>query len=171
MTASPATEDEATPDPLQVPSNIVDALLAETVLFGRRNLETGGFFVADTDGIVRALALAGKHGVTRGLGRFAVSGAVLENICEWAADRGLFVAALVHTHKRNAKMSIIDRESGFRVEGFCSVIVPSFADPPSRLQEWGWCEFAGERWVPYTPGVAVANERGDIVTVDESGVR
>jgi hypothetical protein len=182
MTAGPVSmsreSDDAEPaaPPLRLPANIADALLAQTVAFGRRDLETGGFLLigADDDdpgGTVQALALAGDHGVERGWGRFTVSGAVLENMCEWAADNELRAAALVHTHKRTAGMSWIDRESGFRVDGFRSVIVPWFTNPPPTPNAWGWYVFRDNDWQRDQPGQIVPGDHGRVVVIDERGVR
>lgn len=161
--------------PLRLPANIVDALLSATVAFGQRDLETGGFLLADDHDVVQALALAGESGVDRHWGLFTVSGAVLERVCEWAAEQNLRVTALVHTHQGRASMSRTDRNNGFRVDSFRSVIIPSFARPPTALAEWGWYVFEHGDWHLDRPGEvigeSVTSGSGRIIVVDEGGVR
>lgn len=161
--------------PLRLSTNIVDALLSATVTFGQHDLETGGFLLADDHDIVHALALVGDSGVERSWGLFTVSGAVVERVCEWAAEQNLRVTALVHTHRRGAGMSRTDRNNGFRVDTFRSIIIPAFASPPTALADWGWYVFAHGDWHPDRPGELVDASRtaspGRVIVVDEDGVR
>lgn len=161
--------------PLRLPANIVDVLLSATFAYGRHDLETGGFLLADSDDVVLALALTGESGVARNRGLFMVSGAVVETVCEWASEERLRVAALVHTHKGRAVMSRTDRNNGFRVDSFRSVIIPSFANPPTALTEWGWYLFKHGSWHPDRPGELIGESEtpgsGRVIVVDEHGVR
>ena len=163
------------PAPLRLPANIVDALLSATVAFGQHDLETGGFLLADEQDVVQALALTGQLGVERNWGLFMVSGAVVEHVCEWAAQQNLRVASLVHTHKGHARMSRTDQHNGFRVDSFRSVIIPSFANPPSALSEWGWYVFDHGDWHVDQPGELIGERDthapGRVIVVDEHGVR
>lgn len=161
--------------PLRLPTSIIEALLSATVTFGRHDLETGGFLLADDHDVVQALALAGESGVERSWGLFMVSGAVVERVCEWAAEQNLRVTALVHTHQRGAHMSMTDRNNGFRVDGFRSVIIPSFANPPRALADWGWNVFEHGDWHPDRPGELndefATSTPARVIIADESGVR
>lgn len=161
--------------PLRLPTNIVEGLLSAALEFGQQDLETGGFLLADDQDVVRALALTGERGIERHWGLFVVSGAVVEQVCQWAADHDLRVASLVHTHKRSAHMSKTDRNNGFRVEGFRSVIIPSFANPPTTLASWGWYVFENGNWRLDRPGELIGepatDENGQVVVIDEQGVR
>jgi hypothetical protein len=169
-----STVGEVSP-PLRLPANILDALLAATVAFGRHDQETGGFLLADDQDVVRALALTGESGIERHRGLFMVSGVVVERVCEWAAGENLRVAALVHTHKGHAGMSRTDRNNGFRVDGFRSVIIPSFANPPTAPIQWGWYAFEHGDWHLDHPGELIdeSDTAGSacVIVVDEDGVR
>lgn len=184
MTALPGTGPESgeidslfeqMPPPLRMPANVVDALLSATSDFGQHDMETGGFLLADDLDVVQAVTLAGESGVERHRGLFRVSGPVVEHVCEWAAEQTLRVAALVHSHRGRASMSRTDRNNGFRVDSFRSVIIPSFVNPPKALTEWGWYVFEQGEWHLDHPGeltdVTHSAGPGRVMVVDEDGVR
>jgi hypothetical protein len=86
----------------------VNALISDATTFGARGLETGGFLLAPrTDPVgpnpaVTAVAVAGGAGIERDRDRFQVSERALDRIFTFADDRGLWIPAMLHSHRSGA---------------------------------------------------------------------
>ncbi len=150
----------------------VAAIVAEVGRYGSAGVETGGFLLVSRDNseVTAAVALAGTAGITRRSDQFVISGTVVDLLSEWADDRGLRVVAQLHSHRRAAFLSPIDRRGGVRVDGFISAVIPTFRTPPASPHAWSWFVFTAGLWQPRPPFVTVA---GDIetMTFDEDGIR
>jgi hypothetical protein len=157
---------------LTMPAGAVEDLVVHIGEYGRRGLETGGFLLATAadPATITTVALAGRKGILRGPGRFVVSGLAVDVLSEWAEEDDLRIIAGVHSHGGAARLSLIDEESGYRVEGFTSIVVPRFARPPADPSSWGWYRFTADIWRPRMHG-ATRPDPGLTITFDEDGVR
>lgn len=157
---------------LTVPGGAVEELVGHVGEYGRCGLETGGFFLASAadPSTITTIAVAGTKGVRRGPDRFVVSGLAVDILSEWAEENDLRIVSTVHSHAGAPRLSLIDEQSGYRVEGFASVVVPRFASPPADPSAWGWYRFARGIWRPTMHGVT-RPDPGVTVRFDEDGVR
>ncbi len=157
---------------LSLSNRAVTALTDEVKRYGIEGLETGGFLMASVDGeVVSAVALAGVSGILRRPDLFQISERALDRLFTFADDHGLSIPVQFHSHRFGAHMSRTDALHGLRVEGFISTIVPSFADPPSDVAEWGWWEFRDGAWETYPPAPIQVRSLDLIVEFDADGVR
>lgn len=155
-----------------LPDGTVEDLVSHIGWYGRLGVETGGFLLAAAvdPAAVTMVALAGVKGIVRGPGRFVVSGLAVDILSEWAEGHDLRIIAGIHSHGGAARLSLIDQESGFRVEGFTSIVVPRFAVPPTDPSHWGWYRFTLGSWRDRTRGTT-RPDPGITVIFDEDGVR
>lgn len=155
-----------------LPAGAVDDLVLHIEEYGRRGVETGGFLLASAadPATITTVALAGAKGILRGPGRFVVSGLAVDILSEWAEEEDLRIIAGLHSHGGAARLSLIDKESGFRVEDFTSVVVPRFAAPPTDPSHWGWYRFTLGLWRVRMHGTT-RPDPGVTVIFDEDGVR
>lgn len=127
-----------------IPVGGVAALADAAAVFGARGLETGGFLLAPRadpdDGYpaVTAVALAGDAGITRDRDMFQVSERALARIFTFADDHGLWIPAMVHSHRAAAFVSATDQRHGLSADGFVSAVIPRYASPPRDPASWGW---------------------------------
>jgi hypothetical protein len=159
-----------------IPTAGVTALIGEATAFGARGLETGGFLLAlragspDATPVVTAVALAGDAGIMRDCDLFQVSERALDRIFTFANDRGLWIPALLHSHRAGAFLSATDQRYGLCVDGFVSAVIPRYSSPPRSLARWGWWRFESGRWRGAAPGRTVEGAAA-ILRFDEGGVR
>ena len=158
------------PSMLILPRAAVEAITRDVRGYGRRELETGGFLLLPIDAdIVSMVALAGEHGVVRRRDSFQISERALDRLFTFADDRDLWAPIQFHSHEAGAFLSRIDVDHGLRVEGFTSVVVPAYRDPPTDIRLWGWWRFTQGRWAR-TNGARVADCAVELVRFDEEGV-
>lgn len=164
--------DQRAATALTLPAGALEDLVQHIGEYGRRGLETGGFLLAPAadPATITTVALTTTKGILRGADRFVVSGLAVDVLSEWAEDGDLRIIAGVHSHGRDAQLSLIDEESGYRVEGFTSVVVPQFARPPADPSSWGWYRFTLGIWRPTAQG-AIRSDPGITMTFDEDGVQ
>jgi hypothetical protein len=169
---SPAKADQRAVAAATLPAGTAEDLVSHIGCYGRLGVETGGFLLAAAvdPAAVTMVALAGAKGIVRGPDRFVVSGLAVDILSEWAEQDDLRIVAGVHSHAGAARLSLIDQESGFRVEGFTSIVVPRFAAPPTDPSHWGWYRFTLGSWRDRMPGTT-RPDPGVTVIFDEDGVR
>ena len=159
-----------------IPAAAAAALAAEAAAFGARGLETGGFLLtsraAPDDGYpsVTAIALAGDAGIDRHRDMFQVSERALARLFTFADGHGLWIPAMLHSHRDAAFLSATDERHGLRADGFVSVVIPRYASPPGDPASWGWWRFESGRWLDAPPG-RTAGEAAAVLRFDEGGVR
>jgi hypothetical protein len=159
-----------------IPAAGVTALIRETTAFGVRGLETGGFLLApradlaDANPAVTAVALAGGAGIVRDRDLFQVSERALDRIFTFADDQGLWIPALLHSHRASAFLSATDQRHGLGVDGFVSAVIPRYSSPSRDLARWGWWRFDSGRWRRAVPG-RTADGTAEVLRFDEGGVR
>jgi hypothetical protein len=159
-----------------IPAAGVTALISEAMTFGARGLETGGFLLAPRtaraglDPAITAVALAGDAGIARDRDLFQVSGHALDRIFNFADDHGLWIPAMLHSHRVGAFLSATDQRHGLGVDGFISVVIPWYSSPPQDLTRWGWWRFESGRWRHAAWGRATPGE-AEILRFDEGGIR
>ncbi len=157
---------------LSLSHRAVAALTDEVRRYGVEGLETGGFLMASVNSeVVGAVALAGLSGIVRRPDLFQISERALDRLFTFADDGGLWIPIQFHSHRFGAHLSRTDALHGLRVEGFISTIVPSFANPPSDVAEWGWWEFRDGSWETYPPAPIQVCKLDAAVEFDEDGVR
>lgn len=154
---------------LEVADSVVRTLLEETAIWGARGVETGAFLLRDQDSPACCVALAAATGVVRHPDLFTISGRAIAELFSWADDHRMRIAAQVHSHRRGALLSRTDLEHGFSVRGFISAVIPFFAAPPRRIEQWGWWQFDGA-WQPVRAPLVTAGDLR-LVRFDEEGVR
>ncbi|MGE3449036.1 MAG: hypothetical protein AB7H92_15820 [Microbacteriaceae bacterium] len=146
-----------------------DAVVAHVHSHGQTGVESGGFLVNDDTGRVVVVACAGTTGISRSWGLFRISGAALDRLFTWCEDRDQTIGAMFHSHEHMAFLSMTDREHGLNVRGMTSVVLPSFAKPPSDPAAWAWFVYDGSDWVPLDPW-PLSSTGVSVVTFDEDGV-
>jgi proteasome lid subunit RPN8/RPN11 len=159
------------PDAIKVPVQALDRIIEEVRTFGLRHLETGGFFMmARNTATVSIVACAGDVGIVRRDNLFQISERALDRLFTFADEGGLWAPVQFHSHPGRAFLSRADKEHGLCAEGFISVVIPTFGDPPRDITHWGWWRFDGGRWVTATPA---STGPCDVRTVwfDEDGFR
>jgi proteasome lid subunit RPN8/RPN11 len=156
---------------LILPNTILEPLNAHIRSYGVDDAEAGAFLLGPySQPIADVLVFAEGVGVERSRGLFRVSGKAVEQLFAWADEHDLRVWGQVHSHPRGSFLSDTDETYGFRVRGFLSAVVPNYANPPDRPEDWGWWTFDGAAWVEAeAAAVAVADAR--IYRFDETGVR
>ena len=158
-----------------IPAPGVTALIREATVFGARDLETGGFLLAqraDPSGAhttVTAVALAGDAGVVRDRDLFQISERALDRIFTFADDQGLWIPALLHSHRASAFLSATDQRYGLGADGFVSAVIPEYSSPPRNLARWGWWRFESGRWRGAAPGRTAAGTV-EVLRFDEGGI-
>ena len=158
-------------DRLRIPASAIEAIGDEVLAFGSRDVETGGFVMAARDGdTVSIVAVAGNTGIVRRGNLFVMSELALDRIFTFADDRQMWIPAQFHSHRLGAFLSETDKEHGLRVDGFISVVIPTYSDPPRDVARWGWWRFGAGRWRTIEPG-GIAGGQVDVVRFDEDGVR
>jgi hypothetical protein len=161
---------------IRIPAVGVAALIGEATTFGARGLETGGFLLAPrtatvgANPAVAAVALAGDTGISRGRDMFQVSGHALDRIFTFADDHGLWIPALLHSHRAGALLSATDQRHGLGVDGFISAVIPEYSGPPRDLARWGWWRFESGRWCGAAPGRTTGGTV-EVLRFDEGGIR
>lgn len=160
---------------ITIPVAGVTAVVDETVAFGARDLETGGFLLvprassAERDTLVSAIALAGDVGIVRRRDVFQISAPALDRIFTFADDHDMWIPVQFHSHGIGAFLSVTDERHGLRVEGFVSTVIPTYTAPPRDLARWGWWRFEAGRWRDAEPG-QVTGGTVQVVRFDEAGV-
>lgn len=134
-----------------LPVTAGEVLVEHVRAHGAHGVETGGLLLADTSGVIVAVACAAAAGITRHHDLFKINGAALDSLFSWCEARGLRARAIFHSHAGRAFLSATDRELGLNVRGFTSVVLPDFADPPRNPADWAWFTFDGSNWVDQTP--------------------
>ena len=154
------------------PPQAVDAIVHETLAYGARRLETGGFLIAPVgDDQIHGVAFAGDTGIVRRHNLFQISRGALDRLFTYADDAGFWIPIQFHSHRYGSGMSLSDQAHGLRVEGFISTIVPKFAQPPTDVSRWGWWRFQHRSWVPIPPISVGPDAIPILLTFDEDGVR
>ncbi len=155
---------------LILPQSAVESITRDVRVYGQRELETGGFLLLARDAdVVSMVAFAGDQGIARWRDRFQISERALDRLFSFADDRDLWVPIQFHSHEAGAFLSPIDADHGLRVEGFTSVVVPAYRDPPTDIHRWGWWRFTAGRWARAN-GARVADGAVELVRFDEGGV-
>lgn len=158
------------PCALLLPRAAVEAVTRDVRVYGLCELETGGFLLLPGDAdVVSMVALAGDQGIVRRRDRFQISERALDRLFTFADDRDLWVPIQFHSHGAGAFLSSIDADHGLRVEGFSSVVVPAYRDPPTDIHRWGWWRFTAGRWARAN-GARVTDGAVELVRFDEVGV-
>jgi hypothetical protein len=153
-------------------SGVVHAVVAETRVYGARNLETGGFLTAPTNSDdISGVVVAGTTGIERRADLFQISERALDRLFSYADDKRLWMPVQFHSHRFGSGMSLTDELHGLRVEGFISTILPRFANPPGDGSQWGWWQFMDGEWRPFPPISIDRQESGPVLVFDEDGVR
>jgi hypothetical protein len=158
------------PSMLILPRAAVAAITRDVRGYGQRELETGGFLLSprDTD-VVSMVALAGDQGIARWRDKFQISERALDRLFSFADDRDLWAPIQFHSHEAGAFLSPIDANHGLRVEGFTSVVIPAYRDPPTDIHRWGWWRLTQGRWAR-TNGARIGDGAVELVRFDEEGV-
>lgn len=155
-----------------IPTGLLDAIRAETALYGARRNETGLFLLAPHDAAeISHVAFAGVRGIARRRGLLTVSPGALTKLFRYAREYGLAVAAQAHSHERGAFLSQCDLQHGFAVEGFTSAVIPDFRAPSADPADWGWWRFSTGQWQACEPYRRVPGSGTATVEFDEDGVR
>lgn len=143
----------------------------EVFRWGALGAETGAFLLRPRKGLSLpgVVALAGLSGVERRVDQFAMSGACMDRLSEWAEENEYRIAAQVHSHLDEAFLSPIDRVGGLRMEGFISGVVPNFAEPDPFSGSWGWWTFRDGDWRT-RESRDVIDEEVTVLVFDEGGV-
>ncbi|MDP9226030.1 MAG: hypothetical protein M3P18_19765 [Actinomycetota bacterium] len=132
---------------ITVPESAIDLIADEILVFGQQNVETGGFVLAAReDSVVSKVALAGEAGIVRHRNLFQISERALDRLFTFADDHGMWIPAQFHSHRLAAFLSPTDKQHGLKVEGFTSVVVPTYAAPPRDITCWGWWRFEAGEW-------------------------
>ena len=156
---------------LSISKDAVTQVVNEIRAFGRNALETGGFLLAPRDvPWVTVVAFAGARGIVRRRDLFEISERALDRLFVFADESELWAPIQFHSHRLGKFLSRTDREHGLRSEGFVSVVVPKYDDPPTSMEAWGWWRFRSGAWTT-SPSCAVAEAAIRIIEFDEAGVR
>lgn len=159
------------PNELALPREAVRVAVDHVRRYGGEDVETGLFLLAPRGSdSVHVVALTGDKGITRRRNVFAVSGAALDVLFEWADGEDLVVLAQLHSHGGRAFLSPTDTEHGFAVEGFASAVVPRYKAPPTYPARWGWWRYEGGAWRAILPPT-VLDASFRCVIFDEEAVR
>ncbi len=154
-----------------VPAAAVNTITTEIRAYGQRYMETGGFLMLPRErGTVTTVAFAGTAGIERRRHLFQISERTLDRLFTFADDHDLYIPVQFHSHEYDANLSWTDAQHGLRVDGFTSVVIPTYTDPPADMGRWGWWCFTAGEWAPapvphYGPG------RVRVVRFDADGVR
>jgi len=138
--------------------------------FGQREVETGGFLLAEPgSAMVIKIAFAGDVGIVRRRRLFEISAMAIEKLFVFADEQHLGIPVQFHSHELGNWLSPTDEEHGFCVEGFTSVVVPQFHEPTEDVADWGWWRFCKGRWEPCAPAM-VQPGTVECFHFDEQGV-
>lgn len=158
------------PDPV-LPQAAADAIAEEVRHYGQQDLETGGFMLLPRDAtVISVVALSGERGILRRRNLFQISERALDRLFTFSDDKELWAPVQFHSHGFEAFLSPTDEEHGLRVEGFTSVVVPTYANPSAEAGQWGWWRFANGRWVRTAAAGVVNRPTVGLVRFDEAGV-
>ena len=157
---------------LVIATTALDPITEHVKNFGKLDVETGGFLLAERAKSARitVIALTGQTGVHRARDQFRISGPAIESLFLWSEEHDFQVRAQFHAHPLRAFLSGADERLGFCVEGFQTSIIPGYADPPRRPEEWGWWTFASGSWLPIA-APRTTRIPSCVVVFDEDGVR
>src|SRR5437660_1251066 len=110
-----------------VPAGAVETITTEIRVYGQQLLETGGFMMLPRGcGTVTTVAFAGITGIVRRQHLFQISARALDRLFTFADDHDLYIPVQFHSHERGAYLSWIDAQHGLRVDGFTSVVIPTY---------------------------------------------
>ena len=126
----------------------VETICDEVRRFGAREKETGGFLLTSDRCTISHVAIAGSAAIERDWGKFIVRREALDQLFTYAEDRDLHIAAMFHSHMQGAFLSRIDRTGGINMDGFISIVIPTFRNPPSDTSKWGFWIFQNREWRP-----------------------
>jgi hypothetical protein len=155
---------------LIIPSAAATAMAAETAALGRLRVETGGFLLTPADDpTVTVVAFTGTTGITRHRNMLQISTRALACLFDYADDNDLRAPAQFHSHETTAFLSRTDATHGLRVDGFTSIVIPTFAHPPADPTTWGWWIFRDSAWRTTTPALASSGEI-HLIRFDEDGI-
>lgn len=156
---------------LSLPEAGVTSIADEVRVYGRRRLETGGFLLLPRgSSAVSVVALCGSAGIERSEHLFQISARALDCLFTFADDRDVWVPVQFHSHAAAAFLSVTDKMHGLCVEGFISVVVPRFHEPPRDIADWGWWRYVGDQWIPIEPA-GQGHHEVEVVYFDEDGIR
>lgn len=157
---------------LSLPTNAIEAMLADVRHHGHQRLETGGLLLTRPGSQeVTTVAIAGCEGVHREWGLFVLTMPAFDALFSHAEDAGLQARAMWHSHERAAFLSRTDRQQGLRMRGFTSTVIPTYRTPPGDPGSWGWWTYDGGDWQESPPAVAHPAATATIVSFDQGGVR
>ncbi len=154
---------------LSISTATVTTVVAEVAAWGARDVETGGFLLADEDGAIACVALSGAAGIRRHRDQFVVSGCAMAMLFAYAEEHGYTIRAQFHSHGGRAFLSRSDIRHGFSVDGFVTTVLPSYETPPAALSTWGWWTYR-DGWTPTAAPLVVAGDTR-VVRFDEDGAR
>jgi len=155
---------------IAVPPTAIELITAEVRGYGHHRLETGGFLMLPRDTTtVSIVAFTGAAGILRRHNLFEISEGALDRLFAFADDHDLQVPVQFHSHEMGAFLSRTDAEHGLRVEGFTSVVVPTYSAPPCDMGRWGWWCFTAGVWAA-TAALPIGHGPVSAVRFDEDGV-
>jgi len=156
---------------LNLPRGAVAAITDEVRDHGSVSQETGGFLLAPVgDHTMSKVALAGRTGIVRHHNLLEISAIAIDRLFTFADDNGLWSPAQFHSHEQGSWLSLTDRQHGFRVEGFTSIVIPHFHAPSSEIGAWGWWTFEAGQWIATRP-LTLCDGFTQCLRFDEEGVR
>lgn len=117
---------------------------------------------------VSIVACAGSTGILRRHNLFQISEGAPDRLFAFADDHDLHAPVQFHSHETGAFLSRTDAKHGLRVEGFTSVVVPTYSAPLCEMGRWGWWCFTAGVWAATFPPIG----HGPVTAVrfDEDGV-
>jgi hypothetical protein len=149
----------------------IDEVVQETRYYGEQLLETGGFLLSPTgQETISCVAVGGEAGIIRRPRLFQISEGALDRLFTFADEKGFWIPVQFHSHRFGAFLSETDAEHGLSVDGFISVILPTFADPPRDVRSWGWWQFRTGAWHSCAPASVRGADFDSVIVFDENGV-
>jgi len=146
------------PNPIVLPRLAARRIALDAADHGLRDVETGGFLLArDDSDVISTVAFVGTLGITRRRDQFRISERAVDRLFAFVDDSGHWIPSQFHSHRLS-------------VEGFSSTVVPQYASPPPRAEEWGWWRFEAGQWRRIAPPEG-SDSDVEVVRFDEGGVR
>ena len=159
------------PNPIVLPRLAARRIALDAADHGLRDVETGGFLLArDDSDVISTVAFVGTLGITRRRDQFRISERAVDRLFAFVDDSGHWIPSQFHSHRAGAFLSRVDVDHGLSVEGFSSTVVPQYASPPPRAEEWGWWRFEAGQWRRIAPPEG-SDSDVEVVRFDEGGVR